>query len=123
MKIAYMDGFICGEPEEMQTKGGQYMLVFTLNSADNKRGDNGEWESIPHYFDCKYFYRDPRDKGAELIKAKEGKFFLTVKPQQDRWEKDGEKRSKVAFVVKDIYTKPLNKKASVSDFAQDDLPF
>lgn len=109
MKIAYMDGFIAGEPEEMQTKSGNYMLVFTLNSADNKRMADGEWDTTPHYFDCKYFYKDPQDRTAALIKAKDGKFIVVARPQQDRWEKDGEKRSKVAFIVKDVYVKPLGR--------------
>lgn len=124
MKMSFMDGYIAGEVQERGTSNG-YMLMFGFNSADNKRKQDGTWESIPNYFDCKYFYKDERDPTAEAIKAKKGKMLMRATPHQDKWQaEDGSKRSKVSFTVDTVACIPSSTPAMEdASVYSDEVPF
>lgn len=122
MKKIYMDGWVCGEPQEKSTSNG-WMLTFGFNSPDNKKVD-GKWESKAQFFDCKYFYKSADDAAARKIMSKDGKFLIAGTPHYDEWEKDGQKRSRISVTVDTAACIPSSTPA-MEDAAvySDEVPF
>jgi len=85
-------GNLTKDADMRQFNSGSCVVSFTI--AQNKRIKKGEsWEDDPQFFDVKFF-----GKGAEAVHK-----YLTKGKQvgvqgeidQEKWEKDGEKRSKL----------------------------
>lgn len=71
--------------------GTAKLTLHIANNESRKKGDN--WEDVTSYFDVVYW-----GKPAENIKAKIRKGLLlgiSGRIKQDRWEKDGQKKSKI----------------------------
>ena len=71
--------------------GTAKLTLHVANNESRKKGDN--WEDVTSYFDVVYW-----GKPAENIKAKIHKGLLlgvSGRLKQDRWEKDGQKKSKI----------------------------
>ena len=71
--------------------GSAKLTLHIANNESRKKGDN--WEDSPSYFDVVYW-----GKPAENLKAKIHKGMLigiSGRIKQDRWEKDGQKKSKI----------------------------
>lgn len=92
-----------------------------LHIANNESRKNGDkWEDETSYFDVTVW-----GKPAENLKQKIRKGLLigvTGRLKQDRWEKDGQKKSKIyinasAVEVLEKTEKPAN------DFVQEDMPW
>ena len=71
--------------------GTAKLTLHIANNESRKKGDN--WEDVTSYFDVVYW-----GKPAENIKVKIHKGLLlgiSGRIKQDRWEKDGQKKSKI----------------------------
>ena len=81
------------------TKGGT--PVGNLSIAVNRCAKKGEeWVDEVSFFDCKRFGKQAEALAPYLIK---GKLIAVVgQLEQERWEKDGQKRSKVVVNLNDI---------------------
>jgi single-strand DNA-binding protein len=128
-----MMGRTTREPEQKYTGGGLCILSFSLAvNRSVKRGN--QWEDEANFFDCNYF-----GKGAEAVAKYIGKgtpLFIEGELRQERWEKDGQKRSAVKIMVNNLRLLDFHKdklgqqadpvaqvaKTFGGDFA-DDLPF
>jgi single-strand DNA-binding protein len=94
------------------------LLAFSLavNRA-YKKGD--EWQEDASFFDCEMWGKRA-EKLAQYIN-KGTRLTIQAEPRQDRWEQDGNKRSKVKFVVQQLEFAG-GKSESKSDDGFDDSP-
>ncbi len=99
MNMVSLIGRLTRDAEMKFTQGGMAIANFSL--AVNRRKKNGDnWEDDAHYFDCTLF-----GKSAESIEGwlKKGKqVAITGELKQDRWEQDGQSRSKVGIVANSV---------------------
>lgn len=99
LNMVALIGRLTRDAEMKFTNGGMAILSFSL--AVNKRKKVGEqWQDEAQYFECVCF-----GKGAESIKEwmKKGKQVgITGELKQDRWEQDGQNRSKVSIIANSV---------------------
>lgn len=77
------------------------MPVAAMSIAVNRsRKENDQWVSEVNYFDISYFSKSAESVKPYLTKGKQIAVQGSLK--QDRWEKDGQKFSKVCIVAEDI---------------------
>ena len=92
-------GRLTHDAEMKFSGGGTAIISFSL--AVNKRKRFGEqWKDEAQFFDCTFF-----GKGAESIEAwmKKGKqVAIQGELRQNRWEQDGQSRSKVVIVATSV---------------------
>lgn len=97
--IVCLMGRTTREPEQKFTGGGMCILSFSLAvNRSVKKGD--KWEDEANFFDCTFF-----GKGAEAVSKYIGKgtpLFIEGELRQERWEKDGQKRSIVKVIVNNL---------------------
>jgi single-strand DNA-binding protein len=92
-------GRLTRDAELKYTAGGQAVCKFSI--AVNRRRKNGEqWVDEPNFFDIVLWGRQGEAVNQYLIKGKavgvEGEL------RQDRWEQDGQNRSKVEIVANNL---------------------
>ena len=98
--------------------GTAKLTLHIANNESRKRGDN--WEDNPSYFDVVYW-----GKPAESLKTKIHKGMLigvSGRIKQDRWEKDGQKKSKIYINADSIQILEKVQKADNGGF-QEDIPW
>lgn len=92
-------GRLVRDGELAYTNSGTAMLKISI--ASNKRrkiGDN--WEDEAHYFDATLWAKRAEALANYMIKGQQVAVEFSLK--QERWEKDGQKRSKVTLDVSNI---------------------
>ena len=100
-----------------KSKAGETPIVNFVVAVDERRkGKGGEWENYPNYIECALF--GARAKALANALAKGVKVYVQGKLHQSRWEKDGQKRSKVSITVDEIvigYTTAVEDKDEPAD--------
>ena len=133
--IVCLMGRTTREPEQKFTGGGMCILSFSLAvNRSVKKGD--KWEDEANFFDCTFF-----GKGAEAVSKYIGKgtpLFIDGELRQERWEKDGQKRSIVKVIVNNLrlldfhkdkqqdtpaHVETVEQVAKAFDAFSDDIPF
>lgn len=93
-------GNLTRDPEEGMTKSGSFVLELGLAVNERRKNQQGEWEDYANYIDCVMY--GSRAEAVSRYLHKGDKVTVDGKLRQDRWEKDGQKRSKIRVVVDDI---------------------
>ena len=92
-------GRLTRDSELKYTAGGQAVCKFSI--AINRRRKNGDqWEDEANYFDVVLWGRQGEALAQYLLKGKP--VGVSGELRQDRWEQDGQKRSKVEVVASNI---------------------
>jgi len=130
-----VSGNLTRDAEVRYTNSGMGIIGFSVaTNHSRKNGDN--WEDVAHFFDVTIFGREKL--APYLTKGK--KVFISGRLEQQRWEKDGQKRSAVKIIGEQIVLagerggapKPQQQPAGRSDYDDaglssdtfdDDLPF
>lgn len=96
--------FISGNlTRDCEKKGSKDNPVVLFSVAVNERVKDGdEWVDKPNFIDCKAFGKYAAVMAPSLVKG--AHVVIEGRLQQDRWEKDGEKRSKVCVKCDNIIT-------------------
>lgn len=77
---------------------GTPLTTLSLAVDENRFNKNNEkWENIPHFFEINSFGKYAQTALASLTKGRE--ILITGKLRQQRWEKDGQKFSKVTVLA------------------------
>ncbi|MEM1225942.1 MAG: single-stranded DNA-binding protein [Planctomycetota bacterium] len=108
--------------------------VADLSLAVNERRKHGsDWVDDVHYFDCTAFARTAEVAGEYLNKG--SSVLVSGRLRQERWEKDGQKRSKVSVTVDRLVmlggksevdrteNQPMPSGVSRDDVVAEDTPF
>lgn len=115
-----ISGNITADSKKNETKSGSAVLTFSVAVNERRKNSAGEWEDYPNFVDCAMF-----DKRAETFVQylKKGtKVSVSGHLRQSRWEKDGQKRSKIDVVVDEIeFLSP--KKEQQAETEQEPIPF
>jgi len=100
MREAYLSGRLGADPEVASPQSSEYSVLKMriANNDQSKKTDSGEYEDVTNWFDVEFWTKKPQDWLQKLYKGYE--VIVSCEVKQDRWEKDGQTRSKVKFVVK-----------------------
>lgn len=129
-------GNMTRDPELRYTPNG--VAVCNLGLAVNRsRKDGDEWVDEPSFFDITVFAGRGELCARKLSKGDQ--VFVQGRLEQQRWEKDGEKRSKVVVIAEQVEGPAFFNKGSVRELdaaqgettaatapaagQQDDIPF
>jgi single-strand DNA-binding protein len=97
--VTMIEGRTTKLPELKYTINGTPKLAFSLAVNYSIRDGDG-WKDQASFFDCEYF-----GKGAESVSryiGKGTKLLIQGEFRQDRWEQDGQPRSKIKLLVNDL---------------------
>ena len=121
-----VSGNLTRDAECKRTQSG--MAIVTFGVAVNERRKNnqtGEWDDYPNYFDVTWFGTYAEKCSGSLVKG--SKITVDGHLRQERWEKDGQNRSKVCIIADtvDMPPKPKGQYTAPDDVTMysDDIPF
>jgi len=118
LNVTVMEGRTTRLPELRYTKSGTPILALSL-AVNYSIKDGDEYKDVASFFDCEYF-----GKGAEAVNkylGKGTKVLVQGEFRQDRWEQDGQPRSKIKVFVHELKVldfhrdKPAEGSVSVQD--------
>lgn len=96
---AFVSGNLANDAELKYTNSGLAICSFTVVANTNKKKGE-EWESYANFFDCTMFGRGAEALHKYLVKGK--MVMIDGRLEQQRWENEGSKRSKVVILVDKI---------------------
>lgn len=92
-------GRLTRDAELRHTAGGFAIVTFALASTERtKKGEN--WEDYSNFFDCKILGKFGESMHKHLTKGRQ--VMMSARLHQDRWEKDGQKQSKLVLIVESL---------------------
>ena len=138
MNIVAINGRLTSESEMRYSNGGMPICRFSIAVNRSKKTADNRWEDEANFFDCTMF-----GKSAEAVKqylTKGQQVSISGELRQERWEKDGQKQSRVTIIVNHLQpmggkqtheerpqsTQRQNVQNSVvppEDFTGDEIPF
>lgn len=121
MNRVEITGNLTRDPELKLTTKGNTILSFSVAVNERQRNASGEWEDYPNYVDCVMFGN--RAEAVSRYLAKGGKVVVEGKLHQSRWEKDGQRRSKLEVYVDNVeWMSPKKQAEIVYDNGLSDTP-
>lgn len=96
---AFISGNLARDAEMRYSNSGLAICNFTVVANTNKKKGE-EWESYANFFDCTIFGRTAESLHRFLVKGK--LVFIDGRLEQQRWETEGTKRSKVVILPEKI---------------------
>lgn len=108
---------------EVKAIGETFLLSFSV-ACNETRKTNGKYEDYANFFDVTYFTKGGQKLSAYLKKGKT--VAINGSLHQDRWEKDGQKRSAIKISAKEIQLVGGGNSASQSENNSsfpEDIPF
>lgn len=73
----------------------------TLAVNENQKGQDGQWSDYANFIDVKVFGKTAENLAQYLVKGK--RIAVQGKLHQDRWEKDGQKFSRIVVNADNVY--------------------
>lgn len=111
-----------GEKDFGYVGGDKGIAKLTVSIAVNRSQKvNGEWTDIPSFFDVVIWEKTAENMKKFLVKGKG--IAVKGKLQQDRWEKDGQKHSKVYINAEVIKLLGDRKDKTADDSSANSLGF
>lgn len=104
-----LGGNLTRDPELRYTQGGTAVLSMSVAVNESRKDGNGEWTDYPNYIDMTLFGK--RAESVSDYLSKGTYVAVTGRLHQNRWEKDGQKRSKVEVVVDNLHFQSSGQKA------------
>ena len=99
LNLVALSGRLVRESELRYTNGGMAICRFSLAvNRRTKKGDN--WEDEASFFDCSMFGKSAESVNQFLEKGKQVNVHGELR--QNRWEQDGESRSRVEVIVNNL---------------------
>lgn len=99
LNVVALVGRLTRESELRYTNGGAAVCRFSL--AVNRRKRSGDkWEDEVSYFDCAMFGKSAESMNQYLEKGRQ--VSIVGELRQNRWEQDGQSRSKVEIFVNSL---------------------
>lgn len=113
-----IDGRI-GKDAELRQAGNYRIAKFSICHNNSKKVD-GQWQDDPMWIDCEYFMHDSDD----ITKFCKGAIVeINGSLKEDKWEKDGQKRSKFKVSVSDIVFVDRENIVDKTDSRNDAVPY
>ncbi|MFW5745070.1 MAG: single-stranded DNA-binding protein [Spirochaetota bacterium] len=99
MNRATFTGNVTRDAEIKHTGGGTAVLNFSV-AVNDRIKKNDEWTDYASFLDCVLFGKRAEALAKYLTKG--SRVGIDAKIRHERWEKDGEKKSRVKFYVDDV---------------------
>ena len=93
-------GRLTRDAEVTYTPGGMAIASLSIAINRNTKGKDGQWYDEANYFDVKLFGKQADGLKPYLLKGKQ--IGVDGYLKQERWEKDGQKYSRVIINANDI---------------------
>lgn len=129
-----LSGNLTRDMEIRNTQSGSAVGDFSIAVNDRwKNSKTGEWEDYTSFIDCTMFGNRVNNISKYLTKGM--RVTICGKLRQNRWERDGQKRSKVEVIVDDVdftntkpsetgsYSAPKTTADESSSAYDEDIPF
>lgn len=110
INVAVLVGRLTRDSELKYTPSGLPICRFSIAVNRSKKQDD-QWVDEPHYFDIEFYGKSAEGLSKYLLKGRQ--VAVQGELRQDRWEKDGQQRSKVVIVASTI--RPLGSPPQSSD--------
>lgn len=126
LNIVNLVGRLTKDSELKYTNSGFQITTFTLASSRSVK-KNDQWEEESNFFDCKLLGKRGETLSQYLKKGTQ--MAISAELVQERWEQEGQKRSKIVLIVNNIQLLGGNKKEAQQDNNQsqnrfqDDIPW
>ena len=95
----FLGGRIVRDAEIKYTANNMAIVTFCVVSNQKKKEEN-EWVDDPNFFDATMYGKYAEAMKPSLLKGKQ--VFLEGELKQERWIKDGQTKSKVGIIVRNI---------------------
>lgn len=96
----FISGNLTADCEKKQA-GNTPCIEFTIAVNEGRRNkQTGEYDTYANFIDCTLFGSRARAISESMVKGT--KVFIEGHLRHSRWEKDGEKRSKVSIIVDEL---------------------
>ena len=99
INTATVSGRLTRDAELRFTSGGFGILKFSLASNYSKK-DGDQWKDEANFFDCTILGKRGESLAQYLTKGTQ--VMVAGELRQERWEKDGQKQSKVGIMVDNV---------------------
>jgi single-strand DNA-binding protein len=99
INVAVLVGRLTRDSELKYTPSGLPICRFSIAVNRSKKQDD-QWVDEPHYFDIEFYGKSAEGLSKYLLKGRQ--VAVQGELRQDRWEKDGQQRSKVVIVAATI---------------------
>lgn len=97
----FLSGGLTAEPQQMATTSGTTVVRFSLAVSDRRKNNKtGNWDDYTHYVDCTMFGKFAESMVVYLHKGV--RVTVEGKLNHRRWEKDGQKHSKIEVIVDEL---------------------
>lgn len=96
-----LGGNLVRNAELKNTSGGTAVLTGSIAVNERRKNNQtGEWESYPNYFDFVMYGARAEKMSTWFTKGR--KVVIEGRMHQDRWQKDGQNRSKDVVIVEEF---------------------
>ena len=122
INVVVLVGRLTRDSELKYTPSGFAICRFSIAVNRSKKQDEG-WVDEPHYFDIEFYGKSAEGLSKYLLKGRQ--VAVQGELRQDRWEKDGQQRSKVVVVastIRPLGSPPQGTDASNRRYAPDSAP-
>jgi len=116
INVVVLVGRLTRDSELKYTPSGYAICRFSIAVNRSKKQDEG-WVDEPHYFDIEFYGKSAEGLSKYLLKGRQ--VAVQGELRQDRWEKDGQQRSKVVVVASTI--RPLGSPPQGTDASTEDM--
>ena len=114
-------GRLTKDAEVTYTPGGMAIASLSLAINRSTKGQDGKWYDEANYFDVKVFGKQADSLKPYLTKGKQ--IGVDGYLKQERWEKDGQKKSRVIINANDIQLLGGKDKAQDQNSGYDDYTY
>ena len=111
MNRVEISGHLTRDPNLRLTTKGNTILSFSVAVNERQHNASGEWEDYPNYVDCVMFGN--RAEAVSRYLAKGSKVVVEGRLHQSRWEKDGQRRSKLEVYADNVEWMSTKRQAEV----------
>jgi single-strand DNA-binding protein len=95
-----LNGRLTRDAELKYANSGTAICNFSLASNRSVKKD-GKYEDEANFFDCTLFGKSAENLCKYLVKGQQ--VSISGELRQERWEKDGEKKSRVSIIANNIF--------------------
>jgi len=110
LNVCIFYGHLVGNAELSYWQDQTPYCRFSIANNKSWKNQNGEYESLPSYFDLVMKGKYAETMAKYLTKGRGVK--VVTRAKQNRWEKDGQKYSKIIFEVQDLELEPTGDQAN-----------
>ena len=100
MNVVALVGRLTRDSELRYTQGGMAIARFSIAVNRRKRTADNRWEDEANFFDCAMFGKSAESLNQYLERGRQVSIIGELR--QNRWEQDGQSRSKVEVVVNSL---------------------